>query len=317
MSGTPQRPPQRPVVRPALAAAPGSGLQRAAALPEASALSVELAIDNFFALLRRLLIQPLKETVVLAERMEGLRQSGRLNDALAECDDFIRLVDATERVAVMAERILALGEVLGEEAVTADERLLLADVAAHAANALAEKAGRRRVGIALDAGQAVLAPVYGSARWLTRAFVDLLAPMVAAAPAGSHVVLQLRQVGYHQLVTGHMGGLRPPTGSIDLLARRGESVQSEIASAVSNACLDRALARGLVELHGGALRRDVLDDGEEQFTLTLPTGELAPQRQADCAHCPHALQSEQFARDLAELLNAQSGAVAPLNGSTS
>lgn len=313
MPATPLRPPSRPI----LAADPGRALAASAALPEASAVSADVAIDNFFALIRRQLGAPLRETVVLAERLEGLRQTGHLPESLAAREDFRRLAETSRQLTGMVERLLSIGDVLGRDALPADERVLLADVAGLAAAALSSTATDRNVGIALDVGKENLAPIYGSVRWLTQAFVDLLAPLVHAAPAGSHVVVQLRQVGYHQLVSGQMGGLRPPAGSVDLLSRARNSVQADIAAATGTATLDRALARAIVELHGGSLRREVLDDGEEQFTLSLPTGELAPGRHNDCTDCPYARQSELFARDLAELLNAQSGAAAPLHGTAS
>lgn len=267
--------------------------------------SAEVGIDNFLRLIHRELAEPLKKLAELAERLEEMRASGFLPSTVSGERAFAELADTARRTATMAGRVIQLGEVLTGTSILADERILLIDALRNAATATLDSARRCHVGIRLDDGRQSLAPVYGSMTWLSLAMKQLIAMLVEAAPGGTHVLLRMRQMGFHQLVTGNVNHGRTVPSTIDLLPPPRVSVKTELAGSTQIYMIDLALARAIVELHGGTLKTDITEAGNlNEFHLTLPTGESQALRERpDCGNCPHMRQAEQFAQDIGELLN--------------
>lgn len=275
--------------------------------PPAPPLATETGIDNFLNLLRRELVAPLGKVAELATRLEELRVAGYLPPTPGSQAAFAELAEVSRHGADTAARLIDLGDLLVGSPILDDEYILVADSLRAAAAELKQAALDRGVGIRLDESQHNLAPVYGSAHWLTLALRRLLALLVEAAPAGAHVLSRLRQVGFHQLLTAGINHNQPAPIALDLLKTQPLSaVKAAVAAADSIDALDLALATAVVELHGGTLRIEVTETGAlNQFTLTLPTGEpQALRRRPDCANCPSMHQAEQFAQDIGELLNA-------------
>lgn len=267
--------------------------------------SLETGIDNFLHLMQRELVGPLKKVAELAQRIEDLRRAGHVPATLAGEQVFAELAETSGHSAHIAARLIGLGELLTGQPILADERVLLADVLRGACAELAELARQRRVGVLLDDGSQLLAPVYGSRQWLILASRHLLERLIESAPAGTHVLARLHQVGFHQLITIGASHNRPPPSAIDLTRTSRPSLRSELASAHHADALDMTLARAIVELHGGTLRSSE-DEALEQFVISLPTGEAQAQRlRPNCTECPFMRQAEQFAEDIGELLNAQ------------
>lgn len=271
------------------------------------AAPVETGIENFLNLMQRELVVPLGKVTELATRIEELRAAGYLPATLEGQKAFAELADASRHSAEAATRLIGLGELLVGNAILADEYILVADSLRAAAGQLTGTATDRGVGLRLDESNNNLAPVYGSTRWLTLALRSLLGQLVDAAPAGSHVLARLRQVGFHQLLTAGINHNQPAPITLNLLRTDSrQPVKAALAAADSLHGLDLALATAVVELHGGTLKTDITEAGAlNQVTLTLPTGE--PQvlrRRPDCANCPSMHQAEQFAQDIGELLNA-------------
>ncbi len=293
----PNRP--RPATAPAQAQAP---VARAPLDPQAAA---ETGIDNFLRLMRRELTDPLARLAELAERMEELRAAGFLPNTLSGQQTFAELADTAKRSAAISNRLIQLGDVLTGASLLADERILLIDALRSAAGGLTEIAQRRRVAIQLDDGRQSLAPVYGSSFWLGVAMRQLFSLLVEAAPGGTHVLARLRQVGFHQLVTGNINHGRVSPATIALLPAPRTSVKTELAKISHPSLIDLALARAIIEQHGGKLKTDITEGGTlNEFHLTLPTGEAQTMRERpDCGNCPHMRQAEQFAHDIGELLN--------------
>lgn len=267
--------------------------------------SAEVGIDNFLRLIQKELAEPLKRVAELAERIEEMRASGFLPGTLSGERAFADLADTAKRTATLAGRVIQLGDVLTGTSILADERILLIDAVRNAATGVVETARRRHVGIRLDDGRQSLAPVYGSMTWLSLAMRQLITMLVEAAPGGTHVLLRLRQVGFHQLVTGTVNHGRVGPSTLDMLPPPRASVKAELAGSTQVYMIDLALARAVIELHGGALKTDVTEGGKlNEFHLTLPTGESQAMRERpDCGNCPHMRQAEQFAQDIGELLN--------------
>ncbi len=267
----------------------------------------ETGIDNFLSLMQRELVAPLGKVVELATRLEELRAAGYLPATLAGEKAFAELAEVSRHSADTAARLIDLGELLVGAPILADQHILLAGRIAAAAAGLSGAAIKRNVGIRLDERHSNLAPIYGSAHWLDLALRRLLGLLVEAAPAGTHVLARLRQVGFHQLLTASINHNQPAPITLDLLkTASGFGAKSALAAANRVEMLDLALATAVVELHGGSLKADATEDGAlNQFTLTLPTGQPQALRQRpDCANCPSMHQAEQFAQDIGELLNA-------------
>lgn len=269
--------------------------------------STETGIDNLLLLLQRELAEPLKKVAELSGRLEEMRQAGFMPATVSGQQTFAELADLAHHSAEVSGRLISLGEVLSGPPLLADERILLADSLRQSAVGLVDSARTRGVGFRLDDGRENLAPVYGSAHWLGVALRTLLGLLADAAPAGTHVQMRLRQVGFHQLLTAAVSYNAPAAGSIDLLQGKPPAVKAALGAATRIDMLDLVLARAIVELHGGTLKTDVAERGAlVQFQLTLPTGEPQALRQrSDCAQCPFMLQAELFAHDIGELLNAR------------
>ena len=267
--------------------------------------SAETGIDNFLRLMRRELADPLTKLAELSERMEELRAAGFLPNTLSGQHTFAELTDTARRSAAIANRLIQLGDVLTGASLLADERILLIGTLRKAASGLSDAAQRRRVALQLDDGRQSLAPVYGSSFWLGVAMRQLFSLLIEAAPAGTHVLARLRQVGFHQLVTGNINHGRVNPATIALLPPPRASVKAELATVTHPSLIDLALARAIIELHGGMLKTDITEGGTlNEFHLTLPTGEAQAMRERpDCGNCPHMRQAEQFAHDIGELLN--------------
>lgn len=266
----------------------------------------ETAIDNFLQLMRRDLLEPLEKVIDLAGRLESLRASGFLPTTVTGEQLFADLARIAQHSATSAERLLNLGELLAGPPILADEHMLLADRLRSAAHELSETARTKGVGIRLDDIRQNLAPVYGSMRWIDLALRRLVGMLLDAAPTGTHLLMRARQVGFHQLVTVAINHNQPAPATLDLLQGARSSVKTELATARSAEALDLAIARAVIELHGGSMKTDITEGGTlQQFSLTLPTGDsqLLKQR-PDCANCPSMRQAEQFAEDIGELLNA-------------
>jgi hypothetical protein len=267
--------------------------------------SADTGIDNFLGLMRRELVQPLAKLAKLATRMEELRAGGYLPNTLSGEQVFVELAETARHGATVADRLIGLGDVLAGPPIACDERVLLIDALRDAARELNDAARRRTVSIRLDDGRQTLAPVYGSTYWLRRALRHLMALLIDASGTGMHLQLRLRQVGFHQLLTGSTCHNRIAPGHQDLLQETRPGIKTELAAATRADHLDLALARALVEMHGGTLKTDLDERGIlHEFHLTLPTGEpQALHERKDCANCTYMRQAEQFAQDIGELLN--------------
>jgi hypothetical protein len=280
--------------------------------PTPSAASGDTGMDNFLRLFKTELAQPLSRFAELARGFDAMRAAGFQGSTLTGAKEFAEMAEIAQRSAGIADRLTHLGEVLTGAPILGDERILLIDTLRTAVARFADPARQRRLGIQLDDGHQALAPIYGSATWLELALECLLARLAAAAPPGAHLLLRLRQIGFHQLVAVNINHGRPAANAIDLLPPHRAGVKTMLATARQADLLDLALARAIVEQHGGTLKSDEIASGRlTEFHLTLPTGESQALRtRPDCGNCPHLRQAEAFARDIGELLNAPRGTAA-------
>lgn len=152
----------------------------------------------------------------------------------------------------------------------------------------------------IDVATKESAPVYGSRRWLLAALCNLLRELDGYHPRQMPIVLTLRQIGHHQL-------LSPSVGRKSHTERQAKrSTPTPPDPWLSHSALSLQLCRRIVELHGGSLR--LQEDEEESatrlfgFSLSLPTG-IANQPPACNTDCPLRLQVERYASDFGGLLD--------------
>jgi|GEM_PF-3286170 len=265
----------------------------------------ETGIDNLLLLLRHELAVPLAKVGKLAAHIDELCRDGHLATTLSAEHSFAELTETAQYSAAIAERLINLGTVLIGPPIACDERILLANAFHGAAQELHTTTKPRNIGIRLDDGRQTLAPVYGSTYWLQLALRHLLSLLINTAGPNMYVVVRLRQIGFHQLATGAISHSQLETTTHDLVGGKRLGIKAELAAAHHASHLDLALARAIIELHGGSLKSDVTEGGAlNQFTLTLPTGEpQALRKRLDCANCLFMHQAEQFAQDIGKLLN--------------
>ena len=145
--------------------------------------------------------------------------------------------------------------------------------------------------------------VYGSASWVKCAFAALLQSLEQGAPRRSHIALNVRQNGGFLVLTARPSSISDVSGAVPV--RPEEAKDSVLRLAAS---IRIPLARRIVELHGGQLRVNAVDDDPEQpnaiesFTLQLPTGSPGVQRSKDCENCGVNQQATAYALDLAALM---------------
>lgn len=290
-----------PKTPPAVAKAKVGAGNTAPATPPAVPKSAETGIDNFLLLMRRELVEPLSRVTELAQRIESLRSAGYVPTT-----PFAELAEVSRRGADTANRLIDLGELLAGPPILTDEHMMLAERLLSALTDLVGAAQTRGVDLRLDDSKQNLAAVYGSRLWLDLALRRLLGLLIDTAPVGTHLLLRVRQIGFHQLVTAGINHSPLAPATRDPLRSACASVKDELAAARRVGELDLGLARAVVELHGGTLKTDITEKGVlHQFTLTLPTGQPQALRQRpDCANCPSMHQAEQFAQDIGELLKA-------------
>lgn len=205
--------------------------------------------------------------------------------------------------AEVAHNLVQLAELSSSEGLSADERIRLADIVDAAARRTGVRHAARRPGIFLYVQDAELARIPGSRRWLDAAIGNLIQMLVIGAPPKARIALVLRQRGKQQYlegtsapgidVKGRKIALDPVPGGVDNLLTL--DVQDQLSP---------ALARRIVELHGGMLT--IGNDGEgnaRDFSLWLPVA--LPEHavvNAQCAGCGVQRQAEVFARDIGMLM---------------
>lgn len=270
--------------------------------------ATDIGLKNFFELLRRELTVPLREISHHAGRIESLRAAGLVPTTLAGEQAFAELADTSRRTVGFIERLINLGDFLIDPPLQDEERLLLDTILRTAAAQTNESCRSRNISLRIEDGSDLLAPVYGSRRWITLALRHLLESLIESAPANAHILVRLRQTGMHQLMVGSIQHGRPTPTSRDLLPQQRSRHPAGIATATDSAQLDLAMVHAIIELHGGMFKTDTTEDGKlHQFTFTLPTGLPAREnRRPACTSCQLRQQSLQYANDLA-ILMATSG----------
>jgi len=205
--------------------------------------------------------------------------------------------------AEVAHNLVQLAELFPSEGLSADERIRLADVVDAAARRAGVRHASRRPGIFLYVQGAELVPIPGSRRWLDAAIANLIHLLVIGAPPKAQIALVLRQRGKQQYLEGTSAPGIEVKGQKVALDLVPGSVDNLLTLDLQDQ-LSPALARRIVELHGGMLT--IGNDAEgnaRDFSLWLPVAPAGGSMvNARCAACGVQRQAEVFARDIGMLM---------------
>lgn len=221
---------------------------------------------------------------------------------------------AAERLSRLLTVIDLLADTLQAPAFLESERLSLPTLLDEVLQQMPGPHGDYAINQELSDQPAQQGTLYGHAQWLKAAFRALLETLDANAPTHGQMELRIRQNGSFIVLTGGYRHLQhQPTKS-----RPAPSTPQQDPSAGGggnsrtlrvDAGIRLAIARQIVELHGGQLR--VLDvEGApgmpgliDGFTLVMPTGIPSQGRSpAICSQCIYPQQAKFLAQDLARLL---------------
>ncbi|MEI7612575.1 MAG: hypothetical protein WCK63_06680 [Betaproteobacteria bacterium] len=141
-----------------------------------------------------------------------------------------------------------------------------------------------------------VAPVYGNKRWLELMLAHLLHELDRSIhPVDQRIVITLRQLGNHMI-------MRAQSEAMPHIERKRDRPKVMWVEG-----LTLSLCRRIAELHGGTLSLDAEDDvGSDEltgFVLSLPTSSPQTQDPLRCSDCSLIKQIENYAVDLAELID--------------
>ncbi len=249
--------------------------------------------------------QALKNLVAYME-VEMVEPLGRLGDAVRAIKADPKAALETAGVQTLAEQAQALSkkmhametlvQAFGSDDMVRDERILMADLLQETLGACAPLLTQRHVTVKGNGLKQDLA-VYGSATWLRRALMEFLAQAVLAAPRGATIELTLEGLGTRVRVRAVNKGI-----FLSGLDRRRAETPFGAGDKAGQGTprIGLALARAVVERHGGVVRIDDTHDSVD-FVLEMPAGapaEQAPQLAVE--------QAQRYALDMARLLARQS-----------
>lgn len=248
------------------------------------------------------------EIAALTEKMTAMAAT-----ATQEQNDFLQ---ATERFSRLLSVIDLLSDTLQTPAFFESERLSLPTLLDAVLQQMPGPHGDYAINQELSDQSDQQGQVYGHAQWLKAAFRALLEALDANAPTHCQIELRIRQNGSFIVLTGGYCNLRhqaarsrqyPQTPPKDKTpgSDNGRTLRVD-------AGIRLAIARQIVELHGGQLRvLEVEDDTGtsgliDGFTLVMPTGIPSQGRSpAICRQCIYPQQAKSLAQDLAHLLPKQ------------
>lgn len=264
---------------------------------------LSVATENFFGLVRRELVEPLRHFSVLAGTIEDLRKAGVMTLTPTAEAMFHEVADLARETSETARRVTDLAELLGEDALDADDRVMMEELLRTACQNNRVVLEARGFGVDLELLDPELAPVYGSRRWLQLAFDELLARLMEATPGNAHISLGLRQIGGHQLL-GAVTSIAPPAGRQQILLPQVKKTVVGVRMPAYGKHLSLSLVRRIIETHHGTIKTHLDECGTlVRFTLSMPTGAPRARLQGrNCEACMASQQAERYAEELGELI---------------
>lgn len=252
--------------------------------------------------------QALKNLLAYME-VEMVEPLGRVSTAVQALKTDPRAALNTEAVQALSEQAQHLAKQLrametlvqafGSDDMVRDERILMPDLVNEALKACAPMLAQRSVTMQGNGLNQDLA-VYGSAAWLSRALMEFLAQAIVSVPRGAVIALSLEGLGTRVRLRAINKGLFMSSQD----RRRAETPfntgEKPAQKSQGAPRIGLALARAVIERHGGVVRIDDTNDSVD-FVLEMPAGapaEQAPQLAVE--------QAQRYALDMARLLARQS-----------
>lgn len=262
-----------------------------------------VATENFFGLLHRELVEPLRHFSVLAGTIEQLRKSGGMTTCPTVETLFQEVATLARETSESVRRVTDLAELVGEAPMVAEDEILIEDLLRTATSHAREALLARGLGVDLEIFASHPSPIHGSRRWLLLAFDELFGRLMEGAPANAHLMFGLRQMGAHQLL-GATTGLAPPAGRQQILLRQVDVADEHRATGAYGKQLSVTLVRRIIEAHHGHLDTHTDESGALlSFAMSLPTDGRRPVLPApDCTQCLARRQAERYAEELGELI---------------
>jgi signal transduction histidine kinase len=202
--------------------------------------------------------------------LTALQADLELAETEAQTDDERRLVDRAlaqaHRLDGLAAGLLRLSRLESRDVQAEPERLDLAALARHVADAFASRADQADLQLRLDLPDREV-PVMGQADRLRTAIGNLLDNALKFTPAGGTVVVGVRaEPGLARVWVSDTGIGIPPEDMPGLFERfhRGRN-----ASGFEGSGLGLAIVRATAEVHGGSVSATSSTDGS-RFEMTLP-----------------------------------------------
>ncbi len=211
--------------------------------------------------------------------------------------------ELAKKLALQVEKVLDMIAVFGQDALVGEERILPSELMHEICHELAPSANQAGMKISQKGFETKLPPVYGSRKWIKRAFREILENAIVYGSEQKNAVKPgLIEIEAHQngaflmLHFRNWGTAAAPVWQQGTnMIFGGNSAQKTVNG--KGLRIGLPLAQRIVELHGGTLRIRSDNDGLTEVTLQVPTG--APFRnhqQLDMA------QAQRYAEDLARLM---------------
>ena len=272
---------------------------------ETQAALYATAMDNFLALLRQELQQPMLSFVndinQVADSLHGM--SGVSGKFIEKAGEVAR---SGTKIAGRVSKLADLAVAFGGEPMVSDERLLLDQIVTEAASRALPVAQECGVRLLLPEPDGTLPAIYGGRRWLVRAIDEFIENALRHAARNSNVVLHLsRAETFVRLSVNNAGKV------LDAAQAERAFIAFGKPAAASN---DRgrigkmgmgiglALARRIVELHGGNVSVHGEAEFGSTFVIELPTG--APGKEDTQLNIE---QAKRYAADMSRLLKRRAG----------
>jgi signal transduction histidine kinase len=251
-------------------------------------------VNNVFSILRLELNGPLNDFLTHASDLLRMLPSGANPDSpLSIALDQLR--DDGAEINNRVNKLLELAELIPQAPVFGNDRVEVKALVDEALLSVRDLASHGRQRIYLAGLDAELAPIYGSRQWLGRAFSELLENAIKHAKPGSAILVSARQNGPFQVLSVRNHGAELPYHLRERVFLPFFRQGSQGAPATGMG-LGLALARRVVELHGGHVRLNA-EDGDTEFLMELPTGgKIGKNPDMELA------QAERYAHDLAILM---------------
>ena len=243
-------------------------------------------------LIRSELVEWTKQLGGVFEHLERMRLDGLMPTTLSSSALFDKSAQLTQDLTGKMETLACLAETYGGQNDPHHERFFLSSLLSEI---LEERADNRWPRFAIKPHGTEVAPVYGNKQWMRTFLLHLLRELELNIGAEQKVVFSLRQLGNYVLLVCR---------DESLPAHDRNRPRPPLPPASG---LTFSLCRRIAELQGGTVRLDTEEEFEKTvltgFTLSLPTSAEANTQTRRCEDCPLIEQIEQYASDLAVLID--------------